>query len=178
MIPRRLFEDVRQYSKASKLWLAWRSRRFEKSGTLITAVGVTSVLLVLFALVALPPQTGCSSDTAPPAGQHWFRAVKTVVEPWRGPHHVYGIFALPGQYKFDHLYTAKLTIQGVPTAFQAGSPEDEDIDGGRAEPGYYIKRVYLSTRAALWFLLTGRFGDLRTSCHWWLVIADRVRGGT
>jgi len=88
---------------------------------------------------------------------------------------VYGIFTIPEQYKFDHLYTAKLTIQGVPTAFQAGSPEDEDINSGRAEPGYYIKRVYLSTRTSLWFLLTGRFGDLRTSCHWWLIVADRVR---
>ena len=163
-----------QASKTSKPWLAWRSRSFKKSGTLIAAAVGTSVLLGLLALAALPPKTACRSDTDAPAGQYWFRAVKTVVEPWRGPHHVYGIFTIPGQYKFDHLYTAKLTIQGVPTAFQAGSPEDEDIYSGRAEPGYYIKRVYLSTRTALWFLLTGRLGDLRTSCHWRLIVADRV----
>lgn len=134
-----------------------------------------SLLVALVVLAALPPLTACSSETQPPAGQYWFQATKTVVQPWRGPHHVYGIFTIPEQYKFDHLYTAKLTIQGVPTAFQAGSPEDEDINSGRAEPGYYIKRVYLSTRTSLWFLLTGRFGDLRTSCHWWLIVADRVR---
>ena len=164
-----------QASKTSKPWLAWRSRSFKKSGTLIAAAVGTSVLLGLLALAALPPKTACSSDTDAPAGQYWFRAVKTVVEPWRGPHHVYGIFTIPGQFKFDHLYTAKLTIQGVPTAFQAGSPEDEDIYSGQAEPGHYIKRVYLSTRTALWFLLSGRFGDLRTSCHWWLIVADRIR---
>ena len=170
---RRLFEHVTQASKTSKPSLAWRSRGFEKSGTLITAGVGTSVLLGLLALAMLPPQTACSSDATQPTGQYWFRAVKTVVEPWRGPHHVYGIFTIPEKYKFDHLYTAKLTIQGMATAFQAGSPEDEDMSSGRAEPGYYIKRVYLSTRTALWFLLTGRFGDLRTSCHWWLIVADR-----
>jgi hypothetical protein len=88
---------------------------------------------------------------------------------------VYALFTIPEQYKFDHLYTAKLNIQGLPTAFQAGSPEDEDLHSGPPEPGYYVKRVYLSTRTSLWFLLTGRFGDLRTSCHWWLIIADRIR---
>ena len=88
---------------------------------------------------------------------------------------MYGTFIIPDQYKFDHLYTAKLTIQGVTAEFIAGSPEDEDIYSGRAEPGHYIKRVYLPTRTALWSLLNGRFGELRTSCHWWLVIAERVR---
>ena len=142
---------------------------------MIAASVVLSLLAVATVLAALPPLTPCFSEGPVAAGQYWFRATKTVVEPWRGPHHVYGIFTIPVQYKFDHLYTARLTIQGVPTQFLAGSPEDEDINGGRAEPGYYIKRVYLSTRTALWFLLTTRFGDLRTSCHWWLVITDRVR---
>jgi hypothetical protein len=107
--------------------------------------------------------------------QYRVRASKTVAQPWLGPHHVYGVFTVPERYKFDHLYTAKLTIQGIPAEFQAGSPEDEDAWGAPAEAGYYTKRVYLSTRTALWFLVTGRFGDLKSSCHWWLVIADRVR---
>jgi len=144
-------------------------------GTLTVGSVVLSLLAVVLVLAALPPLTPCSSKGSVAAGQYWFRATKTVVEPWRGPHHVYGIFTIPEQYKFDHLYTAKLTIQGVTTEFIAGSPEDEDIYSGRAEPGYYIKRVYLSTRTALWFLLAGRFGDLRAACHWQLVIANRVR---
>jgi hypothetical protein len=82
---------------------------------------------------------------------------------------VYGIFVIPEQYKYDHLYTVNLTIQGVPTPFVAGSPED----GDHLEDGYYVKRVYLPTRTALWFLTTMRFGDLRASCHWWLLISDR-----
>jgi hypothetical protein len=119
----------------------------------------------------MPSRTDCRSEVPVNEKEHWFRAAQTMVEPWRGPHHVYGVFVIPDQYKFDHLYTAKLTIHGTPTTFLAGSPED----GDRTEPGYYIKRVYLSTRTALWFLLTTRFGDLKTSCHWWLVITDRVR---
>ena len=145
-----------------------------KVAWIATAV-VVALLAAATLLVNMPPLTECPSETQVAARQHWFRAMQTMVQPWRGPHHVYGIFTIPEQYKFDHLYTAKLTIQGVPTEFQAGSPEDEDIYSGRPKPGYYAKRVYLSTRTALWFLLTGRFGDLRTSCHWWLVISDRVR---
>jgi hypothetical protein len=137
--------------------------------------GVVALLATATGLVNMPPLTECRSETPVAAKQYWFRATQTVVQPWRGPHHVYGIFTIPEQYKFDHLYTAKLTIQGATADFIAGSPEGEDIYSGRAEPGHYIKRVYLPTRTALWFLLNGRFGDLRMPCHWLLVIANRVR---
>jgi hypothetical protein len=141
----------------------------------IVATVAVAFLAIATALVNVPPLTDCGAEPLIAAEQHWFRAMQTMAQPWRGPHHVYGIFTIPEQYKFDHLYTAKLTIQGLPTEFQAGSPEDGDIYNGRPKPGYYAKRVYLSTRTALWFLLIGRFGDLRTSCHWWLVISNRVR---
>jgi hypothetical protein len=141
----------------------------------IAGAVVVALLAMATVLVNMPPLTECRSETQVAAKQYWFRATQTMARPWLGPHHVYGIFTIPEQYKFDHLYTAKLTIQGFPAEFQAGSPEDEDIFTVRDEPGHYIKRVYVSTRTALWFLLTGRFGDLRTSCHWWLVIADRAR---
>jgi hypothetical protein len=124
-------------------------------------------------LVNMPPLIQCRSNAPVIEKQYWFRATQTVVRPWRGSHHTYGIFVIPRQYKFDHLYTAKLMIEGVPIEFIAGSPEDEDLNSGRADPGHYVKRVYLTTRTALWFLLAGRIGDLKASCHWWLVIADR-----
>lgn len=143
-----------------------------RAGWIVTAAAVA---LLATALANKPPLSECRSEEPAAAKQYWFRAAEAVAQPWRGPHHVYGTFIIPEQYKFDHLYTAKLMIQGIPAEFQAGSPEDGDFFSGRAESGYYTKRVYLSTRTALWFLLTGRFGDLRTSCHWWLVIADRVR---
>ena len=132
-----------------------------------------ALLATAIVLVNLPPLTACRSEAPVAAKQYWFRATRTVVQPWRGPHHVYGIFTVPDRYWRDRLYTARLIIQGFTEDFPETSPEGGVIDNGRAEPGHYIKRVYLPTRTALWFLLTGRFGDLKTPCHWWLVIADR-----
>jgi len=132
-----------------------------------------ALLATAIVLVNLPPLTDCRSVAPVAAKQYWFRATQTVVQPWRGPHHVYGIFTVPDQYRRDDLYTARLMIEGFTEEFPETSPEGGDIFNGRAEPGHYIKHVYLPTRTALWFLLTGRFGDLNTSCHWWLVIADR-----
>jgi hypothetical protein len=126
-------------------------------------------------LVKVPPFTECRSEVPVAVKQKYLlRATQTVVQPWRGPHHVYGMFSVPDQYKRDRLFTARLMIQGYTEEFPDTSPEGGDIYNGRAEPGHYIKRVYLPTRTALWFLLTGRFGDLKAPCHWWLVIADRM----
>ncbi len=139
---------------------------------------VFGILLALLAtatvLVNMPPLTDCRSESPVAATQYWFRATQTVVQPWRGRHHVYGMFSVPVRYRGSRLYTARLMIQGVTYEFPETSPEGGDHDNGRGDHGHYIKRVYFSTRTALWFLLTGRFGDLRTSCHWWLVIADRT----
>jgi hypothetical protein len=131
-------------------------------------------LAIATVLVNIPPLTDCRSEASVVAKQYWFRATQTVVQPWRGPHHVYGIFSVPDQYRRDRLYTARLMIQGFPEEFAETSPEGGDTYSGRAEPGHYSKVLYLPTRTALWFLLTGRFGDLNTPCHWWLVIADRM----
>ena len=65
-------------------------------------------------------------------------------------------------------------IQGFTEELPETSPEGGNIYDDRVDLGHYNKRVYLPTRTALWFLLTGRFGDLKMPCHWWLVIADRI----
>jgi hypothetical protein len=139
----------------------------------VTAAGLVLLASVL-ALVNVPSLTDCSSEISADSNKHWFRAVRIVVQPWWGPHHVYGVFNVPVRYKRNRLYRAKLVIQGSTEEFTNASPEGEDIYNDRAEPGHYIKRVYLPTRTALLLLLSGRFGDLGTSCHWWLVITDRV----
>jgi hypothetical protein len=127
----------------------------------------------VFVLYNLPPLTDCTEEKPISTSLHWFPATQIRIEPWRGPHHVYGTFRISERYRFHHLYTARLTIRGLSINYLAGSTEDEDTSYGKAEPGYYFKTVHLSTRTALWFLFTGRFGDLRRACHWWLVIADR-----
>ena len=141
----------------------------------IVAAGVVALLVAAAILVNIPPLTDCRSEAPVVAKQYWFRATQTVVQPWRGPHHVYGIFSVPDQYRRDRLYTARLMIQGFPEEFPESSPEGGAIYNDQAEPGHYTKVHYLPTRTALWFLLTGRFGELKTPCHWWLVIADRIQ---
>lgn len=131
-------------------------------------------MVALAVLLRLPPRTGCDRVPRGEKGEHWFQATETVVQPWLGRHHVYGIFTIPNTYKFDHLYTAKLKIQGIHDELQAGSPEHADMSSSTWESGSYRKRVYLSTRVTLLFLVIGRFGDLKIPCQWWLVIKDRV----
>lgn len=145
-----------------------------RAAWIATAV-VIALLATATVLVIMPPLTECRSVAPVAARQYWFRATQTAVQPWRGPHHVYGIFSVPDKYKRDRLYTSRLMIEGFTEEYPETSPEGEDIYNGRAEPGHYIKRVYLPTRTALWFLLTGRFGDVKMPCHWLLVIADRTR---
>jgi hypothetical protein len=144
-----------------------------RAAWIATAV-VVALLTAATVLVNMPPLTECPSESPVAAKQYLFHATQTVVQPWRGPHHAYGIFSVPDQYKRHRLYTARLIIQGFTDEFPESSPEGGVIYNGEAEPGHYIKRVYLPTRTALWFLMTGRFGDLKMPCHWWLVIADRT----
>jgi hypothetical protein len=138
------------------------------------AVVVFALLATAIVLANVPPFTKCRSEVPVAASQYWFRATQTVVQPWRGPHHVYGIFSVPEQYKRHRFYSARLAIQGFTKEFSETSTEGGEVYIGRAEPGHYLMRVNLPTRTALWFLLTGRFGDLKTPCHWWLVISDRI----
>jgi hypothetical protein len=137
-----------------------------------------SILLVIVAtvpvLINVPPLTGCRSEAPVVARQYWFRAAQIVVQPWLGPHHVYGVFSVPVQYGRDRLYTARLMIQGLSEELPGVTPEGVEALSERVDLGHYIKHAYLPTRTALWFLLTGRFGDLKMTCHWWLVIEDRV----
>ena len=135
-------------------------------------------LAVLAWLGSRPSVTPCKGESlvssGERAGEHKFEALQVVVQPWQGRHQVYGVFKIPDEYKVHRLYSVTLTIQGSAQSFAAGSPENEERDGIRPEPGYYIRRAYIPTRTALWFLFTGNFGNLRNPCHWWLVYADRT----
>lgn len=145
----------------------------QRSKSWIATACVLALAAVAIVLVNMPPLTACRWEEQTAEKPHRFPAMRSVVQPWRGPHHVYGEFLIPQKYNRDRLYKAKLMIQGFPIEFVETTPEGERINGDGAGPGYYIKRVYLPTRVALWFLLTGRFGDLESSCHWGLVIVDR-----
>jgi len=136
-----------------------------------TAVGFVLLMAVTVWLINKPPVTPCPAEPKVASKAHEIQAMKVVVQPWKGPHQVYGMFMVPIRYKDDRLYSTRLRVQG----FDEGqtSPEPEYSDSMAAQPGYYLKQIYVPTRLALWFLVSGMFGDLRTPCHWTLVIMER-----
>lgn len=140
----------------------------------ILTVGIMSLLATLVAMANMPPRIGCTIEPPYKSKHYQVRAMRVEVEPWRGPHHVYGVFTVPLKYRRHRLYTTKLMIEGFTEEFPETSPEAGGMYDSRAEPGHYNMRVNFPTRLALWFLLTGRLGDLAIPCHWWLVIEDRT----
>ena len=97
---------------------------------------------------------------------HEITASRIVVRPWLGRHHVYGIFAVPNRF-IDRRYSAILAIDDFEAPIIRNlNPKKSYVDRTLAVPGHYLERAYVPTRVAIWFLLTGRFGDLRSPCHW------------
>jgi hypothetical protein len=136
-----------------------------------TAVGFALLMTVMVWLINKPPATPCPAQPKVDSKAHEIQALNVVVQPWKGLHHAYGIFMVPIHYNDDLLYSIHVRVQG----FDGGvtSPEPEYMDTVGAKPEYYLKRVYMPTHVALWFLVSGMFGDLRTPCHWTLVIVER-----
>src|SRR5262245_30364560 len=131
--------------------------------------------LAIAVLANIPSSTDCGAPERFSSKPYQIAASRIEIQPWWGPHHVYGTFIVPEQYKRDRLFIAKLMIQSYQVEFVNTTPEGEEVESEKVKPGYYIKKLYLPTRTALWFLLTGRFGDLKMTCHWWLVIENRIR---
>jgi hypothetical protein len=139
-----------------------------------TLAGVTLTLLgIPILLVCLPPITECTSEVPSRDKEYWVPAIQTIAKPWLGPHHVYGVFSVPIEYRRHRLYSARLFIQGFSEDLPETSPEAGPINSSQAKSGQYLMRVNLPTRLAVWFLMTGRFGDLTKPCHWWVILADR-----
>lgn len=111
----------------------------------------------------VPPRTGAVHEIA---------ASRIVVRPWLGPHQVYGIFVVPDRF-MDRRYAARLAVPGFEFGIIRNLIRKQAyVDAALARPGHYLERAYVPTRVALRLLFTGRFGDLRTACHWQLRFYD------
>ncbi|MEM7556627.1 MAG: hypothetical protein AAF378_21515 [Cyanobacteria bacterium P01_A01_bin.84] len=89
---------------------------------------------------------------------------KIVVKPWKGPHHVYGLFMIPGGHLNEKLF--KLTIPNTRTYCGVLEFNGSAYGSFEAKPGYYIMRGLLNTRIALWLILQGRGEELKRSHNW------------
>ena len=149
-----------------KNWSAHRIRR----GVLLGAV------LMLLTISTWLSSRGPSHDCRVGSSEHPQRihAVKVVVQPWLGRHHVYGIFMVPLRYRSGRSYSGTLSVQSFKGEFPPDQqPEVQRVDDVVVEPGYYLVQGYLPTRVALWFLLTGQLGELRSPCNWNLTFVKR-----
>lgn len=118
------------------------------------------------------PRDPCDSRLTMHPGERRFVPLQVVAQPWKGRHHVYGVFEIPVEYRVHRLYSVRLTIGGEETVFAAGSPENEEFTETPSIEGVFIRRAYVPTRTAVWFLLTGRFGNLNSVCHWSLIYTN------
>lgn len=149
-----------------------------KSLTSLAALGTASaaVALVLGAVIAslLNPGGDCGGEAVESPEVHEIRATKVVARPWLGKHQVYGIFMVPDRFKDNRKYTATMTVKGLDHEFAAALwPRRQHADDVSAQPGHYLLRSYVSTRLALWLLITGRFARVRRTCAWTLVFVER-----
>jgi hypothetical protein len=143
------------------------------------AIGVIlAFLLFVFAaavswLLSQPPAHDCATDRS--LDPQKIHAAKVVVEPWLGQHHVFGIFMVPLQYRSGRIYSGRLTVQSFTEEFIPDWHQIQSIEDLVAEPGYYLVQGYLPTRVALWFIITGQFGELRSPCNWTLEFRERSK---
>ena len=147
---------------------------FVRKDRAVWIIGGLALTVTLTMLMSVQPLSACRSDMLVTNNERWFQATRIVVQPWRGPHHVYGVFSIPAEYRRHRLYRVRLVIEGLAEELPETSPESGPVDGSRVEDGHYLMRVNLPTRMALRIILTGRFGDLKAPCHWWLAVSDRT----
>ncbi len=124
-------------------------------------------------LLVKAPTTGCQPDAPVNGIAGQVPATSVVVRPWFGKHHVYGVFVIPDEY-MDMKYSETISVQDFAlTLIRTEAPQNQHVDGVVPPRGHYVHRAYLPTRVALWFLFTGRFGDLGQACNWTLRFTER-----
>jgi hypothetical protein len=100
-----------------------------------------------------------------------FHPIKVVAEPWRGNHNVYGIFAVPLQYKEIYERSRSiLLVKGSDTGWYVTITDGRKY-GETIPEGHFLLIGFFRTRLALWYWLNGKFADLQQACNWTLHIS-------
>jgi hypothetical protein len=127
-----------------------------------------ATILLLICVLTPQPRLCCDvGNSAVDRNILQIHAAKVVVKPWRGAHHVFGIFVLPDRFRPGH--AGQLTIQGT------GFEKDEHIfyrgirkSGVQAPPGHYVIKAFIRTRSAFELILQGHWEQLNHPCNWML----------
>lgn len=97
--------------------------------------------------------------------KHYISPEKIVIQPWRGQHHVYGIFQIPNGYIYDYLLQLRLPTNTIYCGTVYFSSHTE-LDGINAQPGNYLVKGYVNTRLALWLMVQGKLDHLQQPSNW------------
>lgn len=139
----------------------------------LTFVVLLVIVGMLAALLSNPPTHDCVTDRSTDTQK--IHPAKVVVEPWLGQHHVFGIFMVPLLYRSGRIYSGRITVQSFTEDFILDWHQIQSVEDLVVEPGYYLVQAYLPTRVALWFIITGQFGELRSPCNWTLEFRERSK---
>lgn len=148
----------------------------QKKFIFIAAIGFTigTVTMIAWSIQTPSPPTSdfnsalCPTMTDKLSKSHSlrFHPIKIVAEPWRGEHHVYAIFALPLQYQ--NIYNrSQLLVKDTDTPWLI-TPTDGAKYGEIAPEDSFLVIGFFPTRLTLWYLVSGRFSELRQPCNWTL----------
>lgn len=146
-----------------------RKRQLICAVAILTLLGIPTLVLSL----EQPPEYNCQMGDLLPLDPTTYKAhpIKLVVKPWRGPHHVYGIFMIPEDYKPNR--EAVLDVKGVSTYNKTIYSRGQETEGIQAKPGYYLAKVFIKTRTTLKLSAKGSFNQLRQPCNWTLTYSKQ-----
>jgi len=97
-------------------------------------------------------------------------AVHVTAKPWRGEHHVYGIFELDEQ-KVPPGQPVIVRVSGAAKYCTTSNPVGNKFRNIEAPEGYYLSRHYIRTRTGFWVTLLGQRGKLKQPQNWTLTYA-------
>ena len=149
--------------------------RFGRFGYISIGVVLLGVCATSW-LVATPVTNHCQAEETSDSKLYKAHPVKVVFRPWLGRHQVYGIFVVPLRYRSGKRYSGTISVQNFNDEFAPDwQPEVQRVEDVVVEPGYYLVRGYVPTRNALWFLVTGQFGEFLSPCNWTLEFIERSK---
>lgn len=97
-------------------------------------------------------------------------ATKVIVQPWRGRHHVYGIFMIPNEYKQAPFFV--VTVQGAGSYCSKQFGYKKNFNGISAEPGTYLVQKFIRTRTALRLIFQGLYFQINEKQSWTLTFPE------
>jgi hypothetical protein len=129
------------------------------------------ILLLSLSIIALwwpVNDSDCNFDglLASKTTNFQIQATKVIVQPWRGRHHVYGIFMIPDEYKQSPFFL--VTVQGAGSYCSKQFGHKKNFDDVFAEPGTYLVRKFIRTRTVLRLMLQGFYFHLNDKQNWTL----------